>query len=109
MSQIAAMKITTGSIIQRTKVIRHFNSEAKCSHITGAKQVGFVEIDMTSLRSSGQLRPEPVPGKFPCWRIKGTLNIIVSGRNLRYEVKFPGDIGKVGQSSIAAAFRPGTD
>jgi hypothetical protein len=68
-----------------------------------------VEIDMTSLKTSGRIKPEPVPGKLPCWRIKGTLNIIVSGRNLRYEVKLPGEVGNVGQSSIAAAFRPGTE
>ena len=64
---------------------------------------------MTSLKTSGLIKPEPVPGKLPCWRIKGTLNIIVSGRNLRYEVKLPGDVGNAGQSSIAAAFRPGTE
>ncbi|EXJ61551.1 hypothetical protein A1O7_01979 [Cladophialophora yegresii CBS 114405] len=75
----------------------------------GAIQAGYVEIDMTSLKTSGLIKPQPVPGKLPCWRIKGTLNIIVSGRNLRYEIKLPGDIAKVGQSSIAAAFRPGTE
>jgi hypothetical protein len=68
-----------------------------------------VEFDMTSLKTSGRIKPEKVPGRFPCWRIKGTLNIIVNGRNLRYEVKLPGDVGKVGQCSIAAAFRPGTE
>jgi hypothetical protein len=66
-------------------------------------------IYMTSLKTDGLIKPEPVPGKLPCWRIKGTLNIIVSGRNLRYEMKPPGDLGKVGQSSIAPAFRPGTE
>lgn len=38
--------------------------------------------------------------------------IFVSGRNLRFEIRWPGGDGEVhgvGQTCLAAAFRPGTE
>jgi hypothetical protein len=90
----------------------------------GAKRAGYVEFDMTPLRNSGKIQKTPLPGRFPCWKFKGILKILVSGRNLKYEVKIllpnaegetgreAGDVtleGTVGQCSIAAAFKPGTE
>jgi hypothetical protein len=49
---------------------------------------------------------------FPFWKISAMLLIIVSGRNLRFEIRLPDDNGEVqgvGQTCIAAAFRPGTE
>lgn len=48
---------------------------------------------------------------FPYWKVSFILRIIVSGRNLRYEVVREGENGirEARQVSIAAAFRPGTD
>jgi hypothetical protein len=49
---------------------------------------------------------------FPYWKISATLLITVSGRNLRYEVRLPsgnGEVHGMGQTCLAAAFRPGTE
>jgi hypothetical protein len=49
---------------------------------------------------------------FPFWKISAILLIIVSGRNLRFEIRLPGGNGEVhgvGQTCLAAAFRPGTE
>jgi hypothetical protein len=49
---------------------------------------------------------------FPFWKVSVILLIFVSGRNLRFEIRLPGGNGEVhgvGQTSLAAAFRPGTE
>ena len=69
---------------------------------------------MTFLKNTGQIRAQPPtkPGNMPYWKVSATLRITVSGRNLRYEVRWPGGDGEVhgvGQTSLAAAFVPGTE
>lgn len=75
--------------------------------------MGFIEVDMTYLKDTGAIKkcPAPRPRMFPYWKVSFTLRVIVSGRNLRYEVIREGEEGvrKARQVSIAAAFRPGTD
>jgi hypothetical protein len=75
---------------------------------------GFIIFDMTFLKTTGQIRAQPPkkPGKVPYWKVSATLLITVTGRNLRYEVRWPGgndEVQGVGQSSLAAAFLPGTE
>jgi len=81
---------------------------------TGAERAGFIEVDLTFLRTERLIKPEPpaVPGRPSYWKISAMLLITVSGRNLRYEVRLRdgnGDVQGVGQTCIAAAFRPGTE
>jgi hypothetical protein len=69
---------------------------------------------MTFLKTTGQITPQPPPkpGMFPFWKISAMLLIFVSGRNLRFEIRLPGGNGEVhgvGQTCLAAAFRPGTE
>ncbi|EXJ77707.1 hypothetical protein A1O3_09936 [Capronia epimyces CBS 606.96] len=80
----------------------------------GAQVAGFVDIDLTPLKESGQIKRQPHPksGMCPYWKITGTLRVFVSGRNLRYVVIPDGGNGntsRVGGECIAAAFRPGTE
>jgi hypothetical protein len=75
---------------------------------------GYIEIDFTPLKETGQIKLQPParPGMFPYWKVEAILKIIVSGRNLRYEVLPPSGDGEahgVGQTCIAAAFRPGAE
>jgi hypothetical protein len=56
----------------------------------------------------------PAQGMFPYWKVWATLSIIVDGRNLRYEMRLRNEgveakARAVGQESLAAAFKPGTE
>jgi hypothetical protein len=70
---------------------------------------------MTFLRDQGIIQPEdPEPGTKGKrhYRVGIELVMIVDGRNLRYEARWPiggnGTIQGSGQICIAAAFEPGT-
>jgi hypothetical protein len=70
---------------------------------------------MTFLRTQGLIKPtipeDGLPGKKH-YKVEFELVMIVDGRNLRYEARWPiGEGAQVqgkGQTSIAAAFVPGT-
>jgi hypothetical protein len=69
---------------------------------------------MTELVRAGMfplITPEPgVQGK-PHYKVEFELVMIVNGRNLRYEARWPknGQARGTAQVCIAAAFKPGTD
>jgi hypothetical protein len=74
---------------------------------------GHIEFDLTFLKDLHLIKAQAsTEGKMPYWKITATLVIVVDGRNLRYEVRWPGEDGQiqgVGQTCIAAAFVPGTE
>lgn len=85
----------------------------------GAQVAGKIVTDMTFLRDQGKIVPTypemqdgvAMKGQIH-YEIQYDLVIVVEGRNLRYEARYPsGSSGKTlksGQISIAAAFKPGT-
>ena len=94
--------------------------------IIGAELAGTIEADMTFLRAQGLIQPE-LPSVFstnrgsdvPYWAVSFDLVMIVDGRNLRYEARWPPSkegeetsqdqvVHARGQTCIAAAFKPGT-
>ena len=82
---------------------------------------------MTFLKDQGYIKPEP-PSEFSTysgpkgpyhWSVKFKLVMIVEGRNLRYEARWPipntregesqlNSVHATGQICIAAGFKPGT-
>lgn len=91
-----------------------------------AELVGCIIADMTFLKTEGRIKPEEPsesstysnnPQKL-YWAVHFELVMVVEGRNLRYEARWPlskdlkeGErqgIHAKGQVSIAAAFQPGT-
>lgn len=94
-------------------------------NITGAEVAGFIEADMTYLRTQGLIEPvraSPFSTYWGTdhlhWEVRFELVMIIEGRNLRYEARWPlmekvpsGEAQSVkakGQVCIAAAFQPGT-
>ncbi|KAH8685484.1 hypothetical protein BGZ60DRAFT_365995 [Tricladium varicosporioides] len=93
----------------------------------GAEFAGKIEVDMTFLKEKGYIQPQP-PSVFSTysgrkalnyWSVEFQLVMIVDGRNLRYEARWPipqdndqnhheQNVQAKGQISIAAAFKPGT-
>ncbi|PMD44863.1 hypothetical protein L207DRAFT_240865 [Hyaloscypha variabilis F] len=79
----------------------------------GATVIGVIETDMTFLKERNIIQPveseEGVRAKR-YYKIEYELVMIVNGRNMTWEVRYPfGGEGQVrGQLSIAAAFSPGT-
>lgn len=70
---------------------------------------------MTFLKDKGIIEPtypeRDLKGK-PHFKVEFELVMIIEGRNLRYEARYPKGGGEVqgrGQICIAAAFEPGTD
>lgn len=71
---------------------------------------------MTFLMTEGIIHVE-VPdrqkgeGGIPHYRVNYELVMIINGRNLRYEARYPigGQVQHHGQISIAAGFVPGTN
>jgi len=80
----------------------------------GAEIAGSIVADMTFLKTEGLIVPvdpeEGLKGKRH-YKVEYELVLIVDGRNLRFEARYPagGEVRGVGQISIAAAFQPGTD
>jgi hypothetical protein len=76
---------------------------------------GVIEVDMTSLVSGHRIKatePEEGYAGEKHYRIDFELVMIVNGRNLRYEARWPvgGEArGEQKQVCIAASFRPGTE
>jgi len=69
---------------------------------------------MTFLRDEEYISPTyPQAGEKwqPHWKVEFELLMIIDGRNLRYEARWPagGQVQDQGQISIAAAFDPGTE
>ncbi|MCJ1246533.1 hypothetical protein MMC30_003741 [Trapelia coarctata] len=80
----------------------------------GAEIAGCIVADMTFLKTDGIIVPvEPEPGERAKrhWKVEYELVMIVNGRNMRYEARYPagGEVQQKGQISIAAAFVPGTN
>ena len=69
---------------------------------------------MTFLRTEGRIQPTlPEDGSGrKYYKVQFELVMIVDGRNLRYEARWPigegAQVQKKGQTCIAAAFVPGT-
>jgi len=107
---------------------------ADIHNLLGAELAGTIIADMTFLKTQGLIQPQP-PSQWSTYAhsegdtytyLRGThyavifdLVMIVNGRNLRYEVRWPsmGDVETFsqhpsvqaqGQINIAAAFKPGT-
>ena len=79
----------------------------------GAEIAGRIIVDMTFLRKQRLIQPtEDSWSKKKFYKVEFELVMIVDGRNLRYEARWPiGDGAQVqnkGQTCIAAAFVPGT-
>ena len=69
---------------------------------------------MTFLRTDGLIVPiEPEEGEKGNrhYKVEYELVMIIDGRNMRYEARYPagGEVQERGQISIAAAFLPGTN
>jgi hypothetical protein len=68
---------------------------------------------MTFLKTRGLIQPtypeEGTKGKLH-YKVEFELVMIIGGRNLRYESRYPagGEVRGEGQICIAAAFEPGT-
>jgi len=80
----------------------------------GAQQAGVVISDMTKLVKAGVfplITPESGMRGKPHYKVEFELVMIVNGRNLRYEARWPkgGQATGTSQICIAAAFKPGTD
>jgi hypothetical protein len=85
----------------------------------------MIAVDMTWLKHEGHIQPQPPseystpqgPNAPPHWRVQFNLVMIVDGRNLRYEVRWPivregeaprdQSVQASGQICIAAGFKPG--
>jgi hypothetical protein len=97
--------------------------------VLGAEWAGEIVADMTFLKDDGLIKPElpsahstfigdKVKQRLRHWTVEFDLVMIVEGRNLRYEARWPpkdklqdGDEQEVqvsAQICIAAAFQPGT-
>jgi hypothetical protein len=128
-------KTTIGKRIQRTKVRDNATNINDNSHgleqLTshnwiGAELAGSIEADMTFLKDEGRIQPK-LPSEYstfrgsqtPHWEVSFDLVMIVDGRNLRYEARWPSltdaeagshqqSVQAKGQICIAAAFQPGT-
>lgn len=95
--------------------------------VIGAELAGSITADMTFLRDEGHIQPV-APSVFSTysgpkaprhWAVQFELVMIIDGRNLRYEARWPPrgspeasvhnqKVLQSGQVSIAAAFKPGT-
>jgi hypothetical protein len=87
--------------------------------VTDAQVAGKITTDMTFLKTSNSIAiTYPIIDNEgdsigeEHYEVEYDLIVIVEGRNLRYEARYPvGSAGrtlKAGQVSIASAFRPGT-
>ncbi|KAE9363645.1 hypothetical protein N431DRAFT_422567 [Stipitochalara longipes BDJ] len=79
-----------------------------------AELAGTIKADMTPLVRSGKIPltlPEDGFEGAPHYRIEFELVMIINGRNMRFEARWPrgGEVQGSTQICIAAAFRPGTD
>lgn len=80
----------------------------------GAEKAGTIKADMTPLVEMGKIQlTEPDEGfeGVPHYRIEFELVMIINGRNLSFEARWPrgGEVQGSTQICIAAAFRPGTN
>jgi hypothetical protein len=91
-----------------------------------AELAGAIEVDMTFLRDQGHINVvypsqwSAKPGeKNGYYAVEFDLVMIIDGRNLKYEARWPPTVGDTpplnqhvrasGQVCIAAAFKPGTE
>ena len=80
----------------------------------GAEKAGTIVADMEPLVKAGKIPltvPEEGYAGEPHYKIEFELIMIINGRNLRFEARWPkgGEVRAQAQICIAAAFRPGTD
>jgi hypothetical protein len=80
----------------------------------GAEKAGTIVADMEPLVKGGKIPltvPEDVYMGKPHYKIEFELIMIINGRNLTFEARWPkgGAVQGSTQLCIAAAFRPGTD
>ncbi len=80
----------------------------------GAELAGKIIADFTPLVRSGKIRltnPDDGYEGAPHYKIEFELVMIINGRNLRFEARWPrgGEVQASTQVCIAAAFKPGTD
>ena len=68
-------------------------------------------MDITFLQDKGLIKPVLSSNGKKYYKVEYELVVVVQGRNLRYEARYPAASGKVQKSaqvSISAAFKPGT-
>jgi hypothetical protein len=80
----------------------------------GAELAGTIIADMMPLIRSGRIQltmPDEGYEGAPHYRIEFELVMIINGRNLSFEARWPrgGEVQGSTQICIAAAFRPGTN
>jgi hypothetical protein len=82
--------------------------------LIGAEEAGRIVADMTFLLTNKLIEPsepeEGYKGKLH-YRVRFELVMIVEGRNLQFEARYPtgGEVIEGKRVCIAAAFVPGTD
>lgn len=82
--------------------------------LIGAEEAGRIVADMTFLLTDKLIEPsEPEEGYKgkPHYKVRFELVMIVEGRNLRFEARYPvgGEVIEGKRFCIAAAFEPGTN
>ncbi|OKL64182.1 hypothetical protein UA08_00533 [Talaromyces atroroseus] len=97
---------------------RNHESHYRNTHFRnrGCERAGHILVDMTFLKDDPNFHPvDPGPdekGRLH-YRVEFELAIIIDGRNLRFEARYPGGEHSVvrgaRQISIAASFQPGTE
>ncbi|CZR60755.1 related to hsp70 protein [Phialocephala subalpina] len=98
--------------VSDTSIESHYRKSHRKNH--GAEVAGKIIADMTFLKTDGHIKPiqpkEGYKGK-PYYKIEFQLCMIIDGRHLKYEARWPagGAVQQSGQISIAAAFEPGTN
>jgi hypothetical protein len=132
MSPTMRMSLTTENRMQLIKVFSRDAPLQSQPHAneptsTGAEFAGKIEVDMTFLKDMGYIQLKP-PSEYSTysgpsapdhWSVEFQLVMIIDGRNLRYEARWPipnesdnnsqeKNVKAQGQISIAAAFQPGT-
>ncbi|PMD47527.1 hypothetical protein L207DRAFT_506529 [Hyaloscypha variabilis F] len=98
--------------VSDSEVYSHYQTSHKKNK--DAELAGTIKVDMTPLVRSGKIpltQPEQGFVGAPHYRIEYELVMIINGRNMRFEARWPrgGEVQGSTQICIAAAFRPGTD
>lgn len=115
MTLVRARNPTAVTQTRTTKVIKI--SPIPCfqaDKFIGARVAGKITVDMTPIIQQGHIQPATIKPGYdgkPHYKIEFDLVIIINGRNLRYEARWPvgsAETRSQGQICIAAAFRPGT-
>lgn len=109
---------TINAHTRKTKVLHSISTTGSltfhANYDLGAEKAGTIVADMGPLVKSGKIPLIKPPAGYvwkPHYKIEFELVMIINGRNLRFEARWPkgGEVQGSTQICIAAAFRPGTD